>query len=138
MFDSPRSPVGLALNQLAAARQALAAVDMAALSRDELLELVAALEIDTRQRAAVTHALIAEVDTRGVAAELGYTSTPVLLSERLRIGRREAAQRPGGLGPCPAPGDVRAAVAGPVPEGRCGSGGGNRLHPARGTDLPDC
>ena len=66
---------------------------MAALSGDELLELVAALEIDTRQRAAVTHALIAEVDTRGVAAELGYTSTPVLLSERLRIGRREAAQR---------------------------------------------
>ena len=28
-----------------------------------------------------------------MAAELGYTSTPVLLSERLRIGRREAAQR---------------------------------------------
>ena len=80
MFDSPRSPVGLALNQLAAARQALASVDMAALSGDELLELVAALEIDTRQRAAVTHAVIAEVDTRGVAAELGYTSTPVLLS----------------------------------------------------------
>ena len=93
MFDSPQSPVRLALNQLAAARQALAAVDMAALSGDELLELVAALEIDTRQRAAVAYALIAEVDTRGVAAELGYTSTPVLLSERLRIGRREAAQR---------------------------------------------
>jgi hypothetical protein len=87
------SQVGTALGHLAAARQALASVDMAALSRDELLELVAALEIDTRQRAAVTHALIAEVDTRGVAAELGYTSTPVLLSERLRIGRREAAQR---------------------------------------------
>ena len=54
MFDSPRSPVGLTLNQLAAARQALASVDMAAMSSDELLEMVAALEIDTRQRAAVT------------------------------------------------------------------------------------
>src|SRR6185437_14882706 len=78
---------------LAAAREQLSALDLPGLSGGQLLELVAALEIDTRQRAAITYAFIAEVDTRGVAAELGYTSTPVLLSERLRIGRREAAQR---------------------------------------------
>src|SRR4249920_3515593 len=77
------SRIGVALSQLAA------------LSGEELLELMTALETDMRQRAAVTHALIAELDARGVAMELGCTSTAVLLSERLRIGRREAAGRSG-------------------------------------------
>jgi hypothetical protein len=31
--------------------------------------------------------LVAELDARGLAPELGYTSTAVLVSERLRIGR---------------------------------------------------
>jgi Domain of unknown function (DUF222)/HNH endonuclease len=94
MFElQASSQVGTALGHLAAAREQLSALDLTGLSGGQLLDLVAALEIDTRQRAAVTHALIAEVETRGVAAELGYTSTPVLLSERLRIGRWEAAQR---------------------------------------------
>src|SRR6476659_663848 len=94
MFDlQTSSQVGTALGHLAAAREQLSALDLTGLSGSQLLELVAALEIDARQRAAVTHALIAEVETRGVAAELGSTSTPVSLSERLRIGRREAAGR---------------------------------------------
>jgi Domain of unknown function (DUF222) len=92
MFDID-SAVRTALAQLAAARQALCAVDPATLGRDELLELMAALEIDVRQRVAVGYGLVAEVEARGVAAELGYSSTVVLLSERLRIGRREAAAR---------------------------------------------
>ena len=92
MFDID-SPVRTALAQLAAARQALCAVDPATLGRDELLELMAALEIDVRQRVAVGYGLVAELEARGVAAELGYSSTVVLLSERLRIGRREAAGR---------------------------------------------
>ena len=92
MFDID-SPVRTALAQLAAARQALCAVDPATLGRDELLELVAALETDVRQRAAVGFALVAEVEARGIAAELGCSSTAVLLSERLQIGRREAAGR---------------------------------------------
>ena len=54
---------------------------------------MAALETDVRQRAAVGFALVAEVEARGIAAELGCSSTAVLLSERLRIGRREAAGR---------------------------------------------
>ena len=82
-----------ALAHLAAAQQALAALDLAALSGDQLLELAAALETDTRQRASVQHAVVAELDARGVAAELGCASTAVVLSERLRIGRREAAGR---------------------------------------------
>ena len=92
MFDID-SPVRSALAQLAAARQALCAVDPATLGRDELLELLTVLETDVRQRAAVGFALVAEVEARGIAAELGCSSTAVLMSERLRIGRREAAGR---------------------------------------------
>ena len=92
MFDvDPR--VRTALAQLVAARQALCAVDPAALGRDELLELMSLLEVDARRRAAVTHAVVAELEARGTAAEVGCASTAVLLSERLRIGRREAAGR---------------------------------------------
>ena len=72
MFElQASSQVGTALGHLAAAREQLSALDLTGLSGGQLLDLVAALEIDTRQRAAVTHALIAEVETRGVAAELG-------------------------------------------------------------------
>jgi uncharacterized protein DUF222/HNH endonuclease len=89
VFDTDR----LVGTLLAAAKQELAAIDPAALSRDELLELMTALEVDARQRAAVGYAVVAELEARGVAAEVGCASTAVLLSERLRIGRREAAGR---------------------------------------------
>jgi hypothetical protein len=92
VFDTD-SRAGTPSAHLAAARQGLAAVDLAALSRDELLELMTALEVDARQRAAVGYAVVAELEARGVAAEVGCASTAVLLSERLRIGRREAAGR---------------------------------------------
>ena len=93
MFDNPQSPVGLALSHLAAAREQLRDVDLATLGRDELLELMSLLEVDARRRAAVGFALVAELEARGIAAEVGCASTAVLLSERLRIGRREAAGR---------------------------------------------
>jgi hypothetical protein len=51
------------------------------------------METDTRRQAAVSGTLIAELDGRGVAGELGYTGIGALLAERLRIGRREAAVR---------------------------------------------
>ena len=63
------------------------------MSGDQLLELAAALETDARQRASVQHAVVAELEARGVAGELGCASTAVVLSERLRIGRREATGR---------------------------------------------
>ena len=93
MFDEIRPPVELALRCLAVAREQLRGADCTALSRDELLELIAALETDTRQRAAIVYALVAELDPRGIAGELGCSSTAVLLSEQLRIGRREATGR---------------------------------------------
>ena len=102
MFEmgSVRTAAADALDQLAAARaqlaaaeQQLLAADLAALSGEQLLELLDVLEVDARRHAAVGCALIAELADRGVAEEAGYTSAVVLLSERLRIGRREAAGR---------------------------------------------
>ena len=92
MFESD-SRVDTVLAQLASARQQLRDIDLAALGRDELLEMLTELEIDARQQAAVGHAVVAELDARGIAAELGCSSTAVMLSERLRIGRREATAR---------------------------------------------
>lgn len=80
-----------ACDQAAAADRELAAFDPAAFSDEELLGLLDGLEVDARRRAAVGCGLIAELAGRGLAAELGYASPAVLLSERLRIGRREAA-----------------------------------------------
>src|SRR6478736_9205757 len=93
MFEPPSDRINTALGHLAAAREQLTGVDLAALSGDELLELLTVLESDVRQRAAVGYGVVAELAARGIAAELGCASTAVLLSERLRIGRREAAGR---------------------------------------------
>jgi len=93
MFEQPSDRVNTALGHLAAARDQLTGVNLAELSRDELLELLSALEVDARRRAAVGYGLVAELEARGIAAEVGCASTAVLLSERLRIGRREAAAR---------------------------------------------
>jgi len=112
-----------ALAHLAAAQQALAALDLAALSGDQLLELAAALETDTRQRASVQHAVVAELEARGVAGELGSASTAVVLCERLRIGRREATGvrhhitdglmlRPTMTGPLTGPGTAGSSARG--------------------------
>jgi len=94
MFESrPARPVDVAHQRVAAASQELTGIDPAALSGDELLDLLDRLEADTRRRTAVAGRLIAELHARGTAGELGYSSTAVLLSERLRVGRREAAGR---------------------------------------------
>ena len=82
-----------ALERLAAAPQELLGLDPTVLSRDELLDLLEIHEINARRHTAVGCALIAELDGRGVAGELGYASTGVLLAERLHLGRREAAGR---------------------------------------------
>ena len=94
MFESePTRQVSLALQHVAAASEQLAAMDPVALSGEELLEALDALEADARRRVGVACALIAELEARGTAGELGCPSAAVLLSERLRIGQREAAAR---------------------------------------------
>ena len=74
------SRVADALERLAAAQQELLRLDPRVLSRDELLDLLEIHEINARRHTAVGCALIAELDGRGVAGELGYASTGVLLA----------------------------------------------------------
>ena len=108
MFERPSDRVNTALGHLAAAREQLRDVDLPTLGRDELLELLTALEVDARRRAAVTHAVVAEVEARGGAAEVGCASTAVLLSEP--VADRPAGGRgtgAAGRGARAAPGDVR-------------------------------
>jgi hypothetical protein len=82
-----------AREQLAKTERELADLDPAGFSDEELLTLLDDLETEARRRTAVGLGLVAELDARGLAPELGYTSTAMLVSERLRIGRREAAGR---------------------------------------------
>jgi hypothetical protein len=82
MFESGRadSRVDSAVRQLAAGWDELAAIDPAALSGEELLDLLDLLETDARRRTAVACGMIAELDARAAAGELGYPSAAVLLS----------------------------------------------------------
>ena len=90
LADSQRNR---AVRHLAAAWEQLAALEPTEFSGDELLDLLDRLEADTGRRTAVASRLIAELHARGTASEAGLPSTAVLLSERRRIGRREAAGR---------------------------------------------
>ena len=67
--------------------------DLSALSSDELLDLLTGLETQTRRLAAIDHAVLAEVESRGVAFEHGCRSTEVLLRQLLRVGAGEARAR---------------------------------------------
>ena len=62
MFEAaPARPVDVALQQVVAASQELTGIDPAALSGDELLDLLDRLEADARRRTAVAGRLIAEL-----------------------------------------------------------------------------
>jgi hypothetical protein len=70
-----------------------AALDWSSLSTAELVDAVQQWEAHQRRSAAVSHALVAELDARGVAGEYARRSTTDLLVELLRIDAREAAGR---------------------------------------------
>ena len=119
MFDDPQSRVEHALGRLAAARQALAAVDLAALSRDELLDLMAAVEIDSRQRAAVGYALVA-MPQRSPPRPLGIDKTArPLYSETRSIPK------------LPESSDATSADPLPVPQGASHRARSRRHRPGR-------
>jgi hypothetical protein len=63
------------------------------ISDSELLDSVSALQTKMRQDHARMLALVSEVDTRGVAGNLHYPSTPALLVHTLRITLTEARHR---------------------------------------------
>ena len=88
MFDGR-----VVLKQLAAVVDALVELDLSQLDRDELLELVRGLETQRRRLPVVDHALVAELDQRGVAGELAARDTKALLRDVARLSPREAKAR---------------------------------------------
>jgi hypothetical protein len=68
-------------------------MSLGGLSRDELLALASRLETLRRQLSALDHLLVAELEQRGVAGEVGARDTADLLVQLLRVSRREARRR---------------------------------------------
>ncbi|HEY3713163.1 MAG TPA: DUF222 domain-containing protein, partial [Jatrophihabitantaceae bacterium] len=87
------APVAALLDQLSTTMDALIALDLTRLSRDELLELLRGMETQRRRLPVVDHALIAELDHRGAAGELMARDTATLLRDVLRVTPREAQAR---------------------------------------------
>jgi hypothetical protein len=83
----------MTVKQLAAAVDALLELDLTQLDRDELLELVRGVEVQRRRLPVLDHALIAELDVRGVAGEFAARDTRTLVREVLRLSPREAKAR---------------------------------------------
>ena len=83
----------VAVKQLVAAVDGLIELDLSRLDRDELLELVRGLETQRRRLSVVDHALVTELDQRGVAGELAARDTKTLLRDVLRLSPREAKAR---------------------------------------------
>lgn len=73
----------------------LSRLELSAHAGDDILDLLRGLEERTRRLASVDHALIAEVETRGLARERGAGSSTALLVDLLRISPREAHARVG-------------------------------------------
>ena len=69
------------------------ALDVSAASRDELLELARGLEAQRRRLPVADHALVGELEARGVAGELACRSTAVLLRQLLRLSPAQARAR---------------------------------------------
>jgi hypothetical protein len=101
MFESgPARPVDVALQQVVAASQELTGIDPAALSGDELLDLLDRLEADARRRTAVPGRLIAELHARGTAGELGIPHRGAVIgAARITGGGRRPGQLAADLAP---------------------------------------
>src|SRR5690348_9762183 len=88
MFDSE-----VAVKQLAAAVDTLVELDPSTLDPDHLLVLLRGLETQRRRLPALDHALIAELDQRGIPGDLAARDTRTLLRDVLRLSPREAKAR---------------------------------------------
>jgi len=91
--EGAAAPVAALLDQLSTTVDALIALDLTRLSRDELLELLRGVETQHRRLPVVDHALIAELDHRGAAGELMARDTASLLRDVLRVAPSEATAR---------------------------------------------
>ncbi|UQX89385.1 HNH endonuclease [Jatrophihabitans telluris] len=90
--DVGRDVPGVALS-LGAAVDAALAVGTAMASDDELLAFLESIESQLRRLPLVQLRTIAEVERRGLAGQLNYRDVLGLLTDRLRLTRREVKQR---------------------------------------------
>ncbi len=86
-------PAALAVGLLSDVIDRLLSPDRSKLSRDELLDLTRAFEGQARRLPTIEHHLVAEIDSRKLAAELRYRDTAALLSQLLMLTRRQAGDR---------------------------------------------
>jgi hypothetical protein len=96
MFErgtEPDTAATSAVGLLATAIDALTALDLTTLDRDELLGLARAVETQRRRLPVIDHRLVAELDARGVAFELGCASTAALIRAALRLAPADAKAR---------------------------------------------
>src|SRR5882757_8160039 len=91
--EGAAASVAALLDQLSTTVDALIALDLTRLGRDELLGLLRGLETQRRRLPVMDHGLIAELDHRGAAGELMARDTASLLREVLRVSPREATAR---------------------------------------------
>jgi hypothetical protein len=94
MFEAgDTGTVANALSQLATAVDALTNLNLAQLHRDDLLTLLRGLETQRRRLPVLDHALIGELDQRGIAGELAARNTRSLLRDLLRLSPGQAKAR---------------------------------------------
>ncbi|HET7742249.1 MAG TPA: DUF222 domain-containing protein, partial [Mycobacterium sp.] len=86
-------PVATAVQALRAARDAVAALDLDALTHPELLELLDDLEHDTRRAPITEQRVLNRLATEANPLELGDTTLRRLVAFRLRISDQEAGKR---------------------------------------------
>ncbi|MGH8962887.1 MAG: DUF222 domain-containing protein [Jatrophihabitantaceae bacterium] len=67
--------------------------ELTLLPQQDLLDLLTDLETQTRRLAAVDHAVVAEIDQRGVAGELACANTATLVHDLLQVTPGEAKAR---------------------------------------------
>lgn len=91
--DSPADKARDVLARLAGVVDELQALPLGSLTGDEVLDVLRELERQKRRLGAVDHAVVAEVEQRGLAAERAWRDTAVLLRQVLLIDPREAAAR---------------------------------------------
>jgi hypothetical protein len=94
MFEaSQEAGPAVVLARLTSLVDDLQTLDLTTLPGDVLLGVLRDLEVQKRRLASVDHALIGEVDARGLAGERACASTAVLLRHLLRVTPAEATGR---------------------------------------------
>ena len=91
MFDSSFHLA--AVGQLLAAVTELQRLDFTACTPDDLAEVFRGLETASRCQDSVEHAVVAEIDSRGIAVEAGCRSVPVFLRSLITITPGDAKRR---------------------------------------------